>query len=204
MVKKPPTFNNFSKVLPHRINQPNLVCASVQAVPPRIGVWIFYFQPGPRGTEGATSLSTLLYTQRKVDKPTSLLWWGKPLKTLLICEYKQRVAPFWQSGSRANLGGLPLGRSASWKRKKKLRLRSSGATIKRTWSTHTIMRTSTILSCHGNAWRDACVHMSIWVTFFYDLRSWPLVRDPPTRIRWAWAGYPFPEDNLPEHVPTSA
>ena len=164
MVKKPPTFKNISKVLPHRISPPNLVCASVQAVTPRISVWIFYFQPVPRGTGGATSPSTLQCTQPKVDKPKSLLWWAKPLKTKLIYENKQRVAPFRQSGSRAILGGLPLGRSASWKRKKKLRLRSSGAAIKRTRSTQNIKQTSAILSCHGNAWRSACVHVSVWVT----------------------------------------
>ena len=225
MVKKTPTFNNFSKGLPHRINPPNLVCASVQAVPLRIGVWIFYFQPGARGTGGATSPSTLQCIQPKVDKPKSLLWWAKPLKTKLICENKQRVAPFWQSGSRAILGGLPLVGSASWKRKEKLRLRSSGATVKRTRSTHTIMRTSAILSCHRNAWRGACVHVSIWVTLFtisalgrscathlhasatrsrlitaHQIREILITG----RTHWAWAGYPFPEVNLLEHVTTSA
>ena len=68
----------------------------------------------------ATSPTTLQFTQPKVDKPKSLLWWAKPLKTKLICENKQRVAPFRESWSRAILGEPPFGHSALWKRKKKL------------------------------------------------------------------------------------
>ena len=168
MVKKPPTLKNISKVLPHRINPPNLACASVQAVPLRISVWSFYFQPGPRGTEGATSSSTLQCTQLKVEKPKSLLWWAKPLKTKLIYENKQRVGPFRQSGSRAIFGGLPLGRSASWKRKKKLRLRSPGAAIKRTRSYRTSSKRPpfwVVTETHGAA------HAYTWVYESLCLRS---------------------------------
>ena len=221
MVKKPPTFKNVSKVLPHRINPPNVVWASVQAVPLRISLWIFYFQPGPRGTGGATSLSTLQCTQPKVDKPKSLLWWATPPKTKLICENKKRVAPFRQSGSKAILGGLPVGRSASWKRKKKLRLRSSGDAIKRTRSTQNIKRTPAILSCHGNAWHSAYVHVSVYESLLFTISA--LGRSCATHLHafaarsrlitahqisspagyhrphtGAWAGYPFPEVNLPE------
>ena len=148
--KKPPTFKNISGALPHRINPPNLVCASVQAVPLRIRPWLFYFQPGPGGTGGATSPTTLQCTQPKVDQPKSLLWWAKPLKTKLRCENKQRVASLRQSGSRAIFGWPAVWRSSSWKRKKKLRLRLFGAAIKTTGSRQNIMRTSAILSCHGN------------------------------------------------------
>ena len=56
------------------INPPNLVCASVQAVPLGIRPSLFYFQPGPGGTGGATSPTTLQCTQPKVDQPKSLLW----------------------------------------------------------------------------------------------------------------------------------
>ena len=198
------------------------MCASVQAVRLGISVWIFYFQPGPRGTGGATSPSTLRCTQPKVDKPKSLLWWAKPLKTKLICKNKQRVSPFRQSGSRAIFEGLPFGRSASWKQKNKLRLRSSGAAIKRTRSTQNIKRVSAILSCHGNAWCRTCVHVSVWVTLFtfnalgrscathlhaFAARSrlitahhYDLITG---RTHWAWAGFPFPEVNLPEGWPLS-
>ena len=86
--KKPPTFKNISGALPHRINPPNLVCASVQAVALRIRPLLFYFQPGPRGTGGVTSPTTLQWTQLKVDQPKSLLWWAKLLKTKLRCENK--------------------------------------------------------------------------------------------------------------------
>ena len=137
---------------------------SVQAVPLRISVWIFYFQPGPRGAGGATSPTALQCTQPKVDQPKSPLWWAKPLKTKLICENKQRVASLRQSGSSAIFGWPPVGRSASWKRKKKLRLRLFGAAIKTTRSTQNIKRTSAFLSCHGNAERRACVHVTVWVT----------------------------------------
>ena len=142
---------NISGALPHRINPPNLVCASVQAVPLRIRPWLFYFQPGPGGTGGATSPTTLQSTQPKVDQPKSLLWWAKPLKTKLRCENKQRVASLRQSGSRAIFGWPAVWRSASWKRKKKLRgLRLFGAAITTTGSRQNIKRTSAILSCHGN------------------------------------------------------
>ena len=87
--KKTPTFKYISSFLPHRINPPNLVCTSVQAVPLRIRPWLFYFQPGPGGTGGATSPTTLQCTQPKVDQPKSLLWWAKPLKTKFRCENKQ-------------------------------------------------------------------------------------------------------------------
>ena len=135
------------------------MCASFQAVPLKISVWIFYFQPGPRGTGDATSPKTLQFTQSKVDKPKSLLWWAKALKTKLICENKQRVA-------RAIHGGPPLGRSAVWKRKKKLRLCLSGAAIKATRSTQNIKWTSASLSCHGNAQHRKCVQVIVWVALF--------------------------------------
>ena len=130
--KKPPTFKNISGALPHRINPPNLVCASVQAVALRIRQFLFYFQPGPRGTRGATSPTTLQCTQLKVDQPQSLLWWAKLFKTKLRCENKQRVASLRQSGSRAIFGWPPVWRSASWKRKKKLRQPLFGGVIKTT------------------------------------------------------------------------
>ena len=103
------------------------MCASVQAVPLRIRVRRFYFQPGPRGIGGATSPTTFQCTQSKVD-----LWWAKPLKTKLRCENKQRVASLRQSRSRALFGWPPVGRSASWKRKKKLRLPLFRAAFKTT------------------------------------------------------------------------
>ena len=108
------------------------MCASVQAVALRIRPFLFYFQPGPRGTRGATSPTTLQCTQLKVDQPQSLLWWAKLLKTKLRCENKQRVASLRQSGSRAIFGWPPVWRSASWKRKKKLRQPLFGAAIKTT------------------------------------------------------------------------
>ena len=52
------------------------------------------------------------------------------LKTKLRCENKQRVASLRQSGSRAIFGWPPVGRSAYWKRKTKLRLGLFGAAIK--------------------------------------------------------------------------
>ena len=219
MAKKPPTFQSISKILPHRINPPNLVCASVLAAALRINVWIFYFQTGSRGTGGATSPTTLQCTQPKVDQPNSLLWWAKPLKTKLICKNKQRVAPFRQSGSRAILGGQPLGRSASWKRKKKLRLRSSGLSRNRREKKHAehqanVRHFELSRKCRAPLMRarECMSH------FVYDLRSWPLVRDQPcTRSRpdHVWSlqirsdhrphtlgsgGVPFPEVNLPEDV----
>ena len=54
---------------------------------------------------GATSSTTLQWPQPKADKPKSLLWWAKPLKTKLTCENKQRVASLTQSGSKAIFGG---------------------------------------------------------------------------------------------------
>ena len=108
------------------------MCASVQAVALRIRPFLFYFQPGPRGTRGATSPTTLQCTQLKVDQPKSLLWWAKLLKTKLRCENKQRVASLRQSGSRAIFGWPPVWRSASWKRKTKLRQPLFGAAIKTT------------------------------------------------------------------------
>ena len=60
------------------------------------------------------------------------------------------VASLRQSGSRAIFGWPAVWRSASWKRKKKLRLRLFGAAIKTTGSRQNIKRTSAILSCHGN------------------------------------------------------
>ena len=164
--KKTTTFKNISGALPHRINPPNFVCASVQAVPLRIRPWLFYFQPGPRSTGGATSPTTLQCTQPKVDKPKSPLWGPKPLKTKLRCENKQGVASLKQSGSRAIFGWPPVRRSASWKRKKELRRRLFGAAIKTTGSRQNIKRTSAILSCHGNGYGRACVHVSVWVTLF--------------------------------------
>ena len=142
------------------------MCASVQAVPLRIRGSLFYFQPGPGGTGGATSPTTLQCTQPKVDKPKSLLWWANPLKTKVRCENKQRVASLRQSGSKAIFGWPAVWRSASWKRKKKLRLRLFGAAIKTTGSRENIKRTSAILSRHGNGLRRACVHVSVWVTLF--------------------------------------
>ena len=118
--------------VPSYLNPPNLVCASVQAVALRIRPFRFHFQPGPRGTRGATSPTTLQCTQLKVDQPKSLLWWAKLLKTKLKCENKQRVASLRQSGSRAIFGWPPVWRSASWKRKKKLRQPLVGAAIKTT------------------------------------------------------------------------
>ena len=106
------------------------MCASVQAVALRIRPFRFYFQPGPRGTKGATSPTALQCTQLKVDQAKSLLWWAKLLKTKLRCENKQRVASLRQSGSRAIFGWPPVWRSASWKRKKKLRQPWFGAAIK--------------------------------------------------------------------------
>ena len=85
------------------------MCTSVEAVPLRISGWLFYFQPGPRGTEGATSPTTPQCTQPKVDQPKSFLWWAKPLKTKLRCENKQRVASLRQSGSRVIFGWPPVG-----------------------------------------------------------------------------------------------
>ena len=108
------------------------MCASVQAVALRIRPFRFYFQPGPRGTRGATSLTTLQCTQIKVDQPKTLLWWAKLLKTKLRCKNKQRVASLRQSRSRAIFGWPPVWRSASWKRKKKLRQPLVGAAIKTT------------------------------------------------------------------------
>ena len=87
---------------------------------------------------GATSPTTLQCTQPKVDQPKSLLWWAKPLKTKFRSENKQRVASLRQSGSRAIFGWPPVGRSASWKRKKKLRRRLFGAAIKTTGSRQNI------------------------------------------------------------------
>ena len=108
------------------------MCASVQAVALRIRQFLFYFQPGPRGTRGATSPTTLQCTQLKVDQPKSLLWWAKLLKTKLRCENKQWVASLRQSGSRAIFGWPRVWRSASWKWKKKLRQPLFGAAIKTT------------------------------------------------------------------------
>ena len=82
------------------------MCASVQAVALRIRPFLLYFQPGPRGTGGATSPTTLQCTQLKVDQPKSLLWWTKLLKTKLRCENKQRVASLRQSGSGSIQGDL--------------------------------------------------------------------------------------------------
>ena len=147
--KNPPTFKNISGALPHRINPPNLVYASVQAVPLRIKPWLFYFQPGPGGT-GVQLRLQRVRTQPKVDQPKSLLWWAKPPKPKFRCENKQRVASLRQSGSRAIFGWPPVRRSASWKRKKKLCRRLFGAAIKTTGSRQNIKRTSAILSCHGN------------------------------------------------------
>ena len=91
----------------------------------------FLFSASSRRYWGATSPTTLQCTQPKVDQPKSLLWWAKPLKTKLRCENKQRVASLRQSGFRVIFGWPPVWRSASWKRKKKLRLWLFGAAIKR-------------------------------------------------------------------------
>ena len=215
IAKKPPTFKNISGALPHRINPPNLVCASVQAVALRIRPFLFYFQPGPRGTRGATSPTTLQCTQLKVDQPKSLLWWAKLLKTKLRCENKQRVASLRQSGSRAIFGWPPVWRSASWKRKKKLRQPLFGAAIKRRdrAELQANVRHFELSRKRIAARMRTCQCMS---HFVYSLRSPPLVRDLAARVRgqiasdhcrsdlitglthWARAGYPFPEVNLPE------
>ena len=112
-----------------------------------------------RHSGDATSPKTLQFTQPKVDKPKSLLWWAKPLNTKFICKNKQVVA-------RVIHGGPPSGRSAFWKRKKKLHLRLSGAAIKATRSTQNIKLTSAILSCHGNAQHRTCAQVIVWVALF--------------------------------------
>ena len=93
---------------------------------------------------------------------------------------------------------------------------TDGAAIKRTRSTQNIKR---CVRHFELSWKRMAWHMctrECMSHFVYDLRSWPLVRDPPARVRgpiasdhctsdqitsctqWAWAGYPFPEVNLPE------
>ena len=68
IAKKPTTFKNISGAFPHRINPPNLVCTSVQAVPLRISGWFFYFQPGFRGTGVQLCLQ---HSNSRNQKPTS-------------------------------------------------------------------------------------------------------------------------------------
>ena len=186
------------------------MCASVQAGALRIRPFRFYFQPDPRGTRGAISPTTLQCTQLKVDLPKSLLWWAKLLKTKLRCENKQRVASLRQSGSRAIFGWPPVWRSASWKRKKKLRQPLVGAAIKTTRRRRTSSErppfwvvTETDSGAHA--------YMSVYESHFvYNLRSRPLLRDLAARVHgqiasdhcrsdlitglphWARAGYtPF-------------
>ena len=192
------------------------MCASVQAVPLRIRRWRFYLQPGLRGTGGATSPTKLQCTQPKVDRPKSLLWWAKPLKTKLRCEIKQRVAFLRQRESRAIFGWPPPGRYASWKRKKKLCLRfvwSRDQNDETTKNFKANVRHFELSRKRIAARMRACQCMS---HFVYDLRSWPLVRDQPARVRGqiasdhcsydlitgrtqpARAEYPYPEVNLPE------
>ena len=91
--KTHPTFKNTSGAFPRRISSPNLVCASVQAVPLRISGWFFYFQPGSRdtGVQLCPQHSTSRNQKSTSQTLESLLWWAKPLKTKLICENKQRV-----------------------------------------------------------------------------------------------------------------
>ena len=139
------------------------MCTSVQAVPLKIRRWIFYFQPVPRGTGGAPSPTTPQSTQPRVDQPKSILCRAKPLNTKLRCENKQRAASLRQSGSRAIFRWPPVGRSASWKLKKKLRLWLFGVTIKTTRSRQNIKWswTSAILSCHETH-RSAHAYMSMY------------------------------------------
>ena len=200
------------------IDLPNLVCAWVQAVPLTTSGWRFYFQPGGTGTGGATSPTTLKYTQPKVDQPKSLLSWGKPLKSKLKCENKQRVAPLRQSGSRLICGWPPVVRSASWKRKKKPRLRLFGARSKRREAHRATSKRPPRKLNRIETRMRSCQCIS---HFAYELRSRPLVHDRgrvrgqmdrvrslQIRIRRSEhgphtvgrAGYPFPEVNLPQQV----
>ena len=161
IAKKPPTFKNISGALPHRINPPNLVCASVQAVPLRIRRWRFYFQPGPRGTGVQLRLQRSNARNQKSTSPSHSCGEQKPLKSNLRCENKQRVASLRQRESRAIFGWPPVGRSASWKRKKKLRLRFVWSSDQNDETTQNFKRTSAIFSCHGNA-SGAHAYMSMY------------------------------------------
>ena len=196
------------------------MCASVQAVALRIRPFLFYFQPGRRGTRGATSPTTLQCTQLKVDQPKSLLWWAKLLKTKLRCENKQRVASLRQAGPGRSLGGhlcgvlLPENGRRSFvnhcleprsKRRDRAELQAN-------------VRHFELSRKRIAARMRTCQCMS---HFVYNLRSRPLVRDLAARVRgqiasdhcrsdlitglthWARAGYPFPEVNLPESATTS-
>ena len=129
--------------------------------------------------------------------------------------YFKGVASLKQSGSRAIFGWPPVRRSASWKRKKKLRRRLFGAGRDqddgKQAQQQANVRHFELSRKRISARMRTCQCMS---QFVYDLRSRPLVRDRAARVRGqiasdhcrsdlitgrahcARAGYPFP--NLPE------